>query len=121
MLKKFAFFDGDNIGDIIEKWLHKNMIEEAQFFSQNVKEAFDEIHKTLISLDEIEIIIFGGDDLLISFNSDIYNEDFFEKIRVSFQSKTQATISCGIGSTIQESIFCLYLAKLYGKNQLIER
>ncbi len=120
MIKKFAFFDGDNIGEIIEKCLHKNMIREAQIISQSLKDFFENLCQEFEKLEGIEVILSGGDDLLISFDANLYNKEFFEIIRRDFYNKTKTTICCGIGCTIQESIFSLYLAKLYGKNQLIE-
>lgn len=114
----YAFFDGDNIGSTIEILLIENKVYEARKLSQNINTVIFEIEKILQSKDNIEIIILGGDDILIRYDTTRYGEDFLESIRNLFKAKTGNSMSCGVGRDISESIRNLYLAKLYGKNMV---
>jgi hypothetical protein len=116
--KVYAFFDGDGIGNKLEVLLLENKIDDAQKYSSALKKVFSEIEDELISDGNIEIIIIGGDDLLIELDFDNYGIDYLEKIRSKFEKRTGSTFSCGIGKNIQEAISNLYFAKVYGKNQI---
>lgn len=113
----YAFFDGDDIGTTIEILLLEDRIADAIAFSTNLNDVNKEIKIMLNSRDGIEIIILGGDDLLIKFDSKKYGQMLIEEIRAHYKSKTGTSLSCGIGKSIPESIQNLRLAKLYGKNQ----
>jgi len=78
----------------------------------------DEIGKILKSRNGIKVMILGGDDLLIKYDSTKYGSELLEEIRTLFQDKTGLSMSCGVGKNIAESIQNLRLAKLYGKNQI---
>ena len=114
----YAFLDGDDVSNAIEILLIENKVSEAIELSENIKTAFSEIEKLLKSKLEIEIIIIGGDDLLFQYNSNRYDINLIEEVRNTFTNKTGISMSCGIGENIQKSIQNLYLAKLYGKNQI---
>jgi hypothetical protein len=114
----YAFFDGDNIGISMEILLTENRVFEAQKFSQNISSAMKEIRKILSSISDINIIILGGDDIFLEYNSFTTELFFIEDIRRIFKEITGNSMSCGIGKTPAESIRNLYLAKLYGKDRV---
>ena len=114
----YAFFDGDNIGDTLEILLVEEKVAEAQRFSRNIKIAISEIEAKLKDIPDTEIIIAGGDDLLIKYDSRLHNMSFLEEIRTIFKARTNHSMSCGVGENIPHSVQNLYLAKLYGKNQI---
>lgn len=114
----YAFLDGDNIGNTIEILLIEGKVAEAISLSKNINDAADELGKTLRSRNGIEVMILGGDDLLIKYDSEKYGLELLEEIRILFQTKTGLSMSCGVGENISESIQNLRLAKLYGKNQI---
>lgn len=121
MSKKFAFFDGDNVGITIEKYLTKNNLESAQKISNGIKEAFRLIELELNKHSEVKILIIGGDDLLIEF-ADFNNTKYLLSLIIKiFKENTGLTISCGVGNSIKESIYSLHLSKLFGKNQVYQQ
>jgi CRISPR/Cas system-associated protein Cas10 (large subunit of type III CRISPR-Cas system) len=114
----YAFFDGDNIGDKIEIMLLENRVTEATEFSEKIKTAMSRLHEITKTQSGVEVIIFGGDDLLLKYESNFIHIDFLEKLRSEFLEITGNTMSCGIGESVKESVMNLYFAKLYGKNQI---
>lgn len=115
----YAFFDGDSIGDKMEIMLLENRLTEAAEFSEKLESAMFRLGQITRSQDGIEVIILGGDDLLFKYEDNSENiSDFLEKIRSEFLRITGSTMSCGVGKTVRESVLNLYLAKLYGKNQV---
>lgn len=114
----YAFFDGDNIGNTIEVLLIEGKVAEAISLSENINDAANKIGKILRSRNGIEVMILGGDDLLIKYDSEKYGSELLEEIRTLFQAKTGLSMSCGVGENIPESIQNLRLAKLYGKDQI---
>ncbi len=115
----YAFFDGDNIGKIIQVLLLENKVEEAVVFSDDLKKAFVEIKEYLSNhYENVEILILGGDDLLIYFDdkNDYVLGEIVSIFNTSMFDKT--TISCGRGNTIEEAMYNLSKAKLFGKNQI---
>ncbi|MEL7120328.1 MAG: mCpol domain-containing protein [Bacteroidota bacterium] len=116
----YAFFDGDGIGNKIEILFRDGKIEQAKEFSESLKMAMQIIEKELSKNPKYEIIIIGGDDLLIK-KKGRFSKSELEEIRELFKNNNSegATFSCGIGSTVSESIDSLGLAKLYGRNRII--
>lgn len=115
---RYAFFDGDNIGPTLEILLIENKIIEAQQFSNNIKLALKEIEDFVLSVEDAKLVIIGGDDILLYFNSQTHNINLLERIRDAFRNKTGNTMSCGVGKSLSEAIYNLRLAKIYGKDAI---
>lgn len=115
----YAFFDGDNVGNTIEILLIENKVDEATLLSRHINDAVYQLKIKLKKNSDVDVIILGGDDLLIKYDIDNDDIGLLEDIREIFKSTTGLNMSCGVGSTISEAIQNLHLAKLYGKNQLI--
>jgi CRISPR/Cas system-associated protein Cas10 (large subunit of type III CRISPR-Cas system) len=116
----YAFFDGDNIGPTVEKLLTKGQVREASELSENIKLALAEVEKIIEFSNEVELIILGGDDILVKYHyHSLESSKFFlEKIRERFFVLTGNTMSCGVAEDIPGAIWNLHLAKLYGKNMI---
>ncbi len=65
---RYAFFDGDNIGNTIENLLNSGRVREASQLSESIKDAVFQIEKFISSFEGAELIIAGGDDVLIKYN-----------------------------------------------------
>lgn len=115
----YAFFDGDDVGSTIEILLTDDKIDEAVNLSRSINTAICEIEKKLQSRDDIEIIILGGDDILIRYDNLKQGRKFLEEIKDFFKAETGISMSCGVGKDIPESIWNLHLAKLHGKNMIM--
>lgn len=116
----YAFFDGDGIGNLVELLLIENRIEEAKEFSESLTDALKSIVEYLNDETDVKIIIAGGDDLLIFKENGKISKSLLNKIRSIFKKNNSqnATMSCGIGNSIQEAIFNLDRAKLLGKDRI---
>lgn len=116
----YAFFDGDNIGDIVQILLLENKLEEASKFSNDLKMTFIKIQSFLSEKEDIKIIILGGDDLLIKYDATKYKLNIINDIIEIFQTSilNRTSISCGLGNTVEEAINNLGKAKLFGKNRI---
>lgn len=110
----YAFFDGDNVGDKIEILLLDGDLEKARALSESIKVSLTGIEQYLSG--RFEIILSGGDDLLVRFEDSEDILTIVAWVRSKFAQETGLTMSCGIGRTIADSIYQLGLAKLYGKN-----
>lgn len=118
--KYYAFFDGDGVGNIIEYYLLTGQTENAIGISNSIKKAFETIENMLNKIEDIAILIIGGDDLLIEISTNNFEMDIINEICSIFNNETTLTISCGIGRTIKETIDNLRLAKVSGKNKIIK-
>ncbi len=116
MKHEFAFFDGDNVGNTLQILLLENKISQAQILSENINKTITEIDCFL--KDKGEILIIGGDDILVKFESNDNLMNTVEQVRQMFMMATGLTMSCGIGEDIKTAIYHLSVAKLYGKNQI---
>jgi hypothetical protein len=113
----YAFFDGDGIGDTLEILLLEGSVSEAIAFSERIDHALSVIETKLNPLKGIEIIILGGDDILIKYDY-LRHSEIIDEIKSLFQNITGNSMSCGVGNSIPQAIQNLHLAKLYGKNQV---
>jgi hypothetical protein len=64
-------------------------------------------------------IIMGGDDMMIEVESGRFTADRVEAMRKKYKSTTGATLSCGIGSTPEEAMRAIVIAKNTGKNKAV--
>lgn len=118
MVDVYAFLDGDNIGIRIATLLNRGKSLEASLLSENIKTAIFEIDKLINSKTNIEIIIIGGDDVLIKYDYDEYGTKILEEIIDLFKKYTGLSMSCGIGLNLKQSIINLDNAKTSGKNRI---
>ena len=114
---RYAFFDGDDVSNIIEILFIENKVESAASLSGKLKSTVQEIEELLNAQPGVDVILSGGDEMLIRYDPTVIGITFLENIRRIFVSKTGISLSCGVGISISESIHNLRLAKLYGKNQ----
>lgn len=114
----YAFFDGDNIGNTIEMLLLEDKVKDAVSLSESLSNANEVVRTILATKTGVEIIILGGDDLLIKYDPQKQDRTLLEEIRNLYKSSTGVSLSCGVGESLSESIQNLHLAKLYGKDQI---
>lgn len=115
---QYAFFDGDNIGNAIENLLNNGRVKEATYLSESIKIAIFQIELFINSTDDVNVIIAGGDDVLIEYNADKYNHNFLENILNIFNNHTGLSMSCGVGENISQAIRNLANAKQHSKGRI---
>lgn len=112
---RYAFFDGDNVGNTIENLLSNGKIAEARYLSESIKIAIFQIELFINYVESAEIIIAGGDDVLIRYDPGRCNSTFLEDISNLFSEQTGLSISCGVGNNVSQAIDNLTNAKKHGK------
>jgi minimal CRISPR polymerase domain len=115
---KYAFFDGDNIGNTIGNLLSNDRIVEATHLSESIKIAVFQIELLINSIEYAEIIIAGGDDILIKYNSQKCSDTFLQDISNLFTHQTGLSISCGVGNNVSQAIDNLANAKQQSKGSI---
>lgn len=118
---KFAFFDGDLIGSTIEKFLLNGDIELATALSANINLAMVEIKELVDQYSKYEILIWGGDDILITSRNRRVSDKLIKEIRTLFKDRTNCSMSCGVGSSIKEAMENLGEAKESGRNKVVKK
>ncbi len=115
---RYAFFDGDNIGSTINSLLNNGRIEEATYLSECIKKAISQIEQYVNSIHGIELIIAGGDDILISYENRENEALLLKNISSIFIKKTGLSISCGVGNDVSEALVNLTNAKQKDKGNI---
>ncbi|WP_017662074.1 mCpol domain-containing protein [Baaleninema simplex] len=112
---RYAFFDGDNIGNAIKNLLNSGRVKEAIHLSESIKLAIFKIEIFVESTSGAELIFSGGDDILIKYNYMKNEYIFLEKILSIFNSFTGLSMSCGVGDSANQAL--LNLMKIKNKDK----
>lgn len=115
----FIRIDCDNVGDKIELALYNNDPQKAQKISDLIKDNIMWLIKELTLKLNAKILLIGSDDILCEISGEFYNLEELEKIRLKFCEKANITLSIGIGNSIITSLINLNIAKISGKNKII--
>ncbi len=116
----FVMGDGDKIRERIEYYLLNGEIENLKRFSQNLTDGVNRMKLFAASTMSAEIIMAGGDDILIRVESKRYNKAFVEQLAESFRSTTGVNCSFGIGRTVESVYLNLRRAKASGSGNIID-
>lgn len=114
----YAFFDGDDIGPKLEYLLLNNRLEEASLFSESINTAMSNIRTYLKNTGNITVHILGGDDILLQYDKSVDDGLLIGEIRGIFETQTGCTMSCGTGSDLNQTLWNLHKAKLFGKDNI---
>jgi minimal CRISPR polymerase domain len=115
---KYAFFDGDNVGNTIGNLLGNGRIAEATHLSESIKLSIFQIELFVKSVENAEIIIAGGDDVLIRYDSQKCNSELLENISSLFTKQTGLSMSCGVGDNVSQAIDNLTKVKQKNKGTI---
>lgn len=115
LMTKYAFLDGDNIGNAINNLFSNGRIKEAQGVSESIKSALFKIERFVHSTPGVDLIIAGGDDIFVKYESGKHGLELIEKIADMFYQQTGLTMSYGVGETVEESISNLIIKKQQNK------
>lgn len=112
--------DGDSVGDKIELALLKGDVQVAKQMHESIQRSIMEIKNKIELNQSYNILMNGCDDILFSVDKASYNIHFLEELMTDFYSLSNCTLSIGVGYTIPETMHNLKIAKLSGKNMIIE-
>ena len=108
---RYAFFDGDKVGNSIRSLLLSDRLEEAESLSKKIKQAILKIERNLTNQHGMRVVIAGGDDVLVEYDPEICNQSTIELVPTVFKEETGISMSFGIGNSIDESLEKLDMAK----------
>jgi len=112
--------DVDNIGDSIELALLKSDYIKAQELHDIIQENINSILENIQSKNSVTVLMKGCDDILFSIEKNHYDLNFLEKLRSEFKSKSGFSISIGVGCSLVKCMANLKIAKLSGKDRIVE-
>lgn len=115
---KFAYFDGDDVGAVIEVSLMDDDLSEACRHSESVSAALVRLVADLESRPQVSVLFSGGDDVLAVWPEEAMSIQDVEQIREAFRSACGRTMSVGVGDSPSEALRNLRRAKLSGKNRI---
>lgn len=120
MQNKYIRIDCDNVGDKIELFLYQNNTLEAQKISDTIKKNINWLAVQFSEKLKGEILVIGADDILFKTSIEYYNKKTIEELKLIFFEKSGITISIGVGNNILDAMKNLKIAKISGKNKIIE-
>ena len=112
--------DGDSIGDKIELALLKGDVHAAKQIHESIQKSIKKIKNKIESNQKYNILMNGCDDILFSIDKANYNIHFLKELMTDFYSLSNCTLSIGVGCSVSETMHNLKIAKLSGKNMIIE-
>ncbi len=111
--------DVDNAGDSIELALLKADYIRAQIIHNQIQKNIDFVLEKIKFSNTAIILMKGCDDILISTNE--YNSTFWEELKSQFKLKSGFTLSIGVGYSIPECMLNLRIAKVSGKDKIVDK
>lgn len=112
--------DVDNVGDSIELALLKSDYNEAQDIHNLIQKNINFIIEKIESRNFATVLMKGCDDILISTHLNDYDLSFWEELKIEFKLKSGFTLSIGVGYSITECMLNLRIAKVSGKDKIID-
>ena len=111
--------DGDDIGSHVAAAILSGNVKQAKKLSLLINLGGKVTERFAKSHWGAQVVIMGGDDLMIQTSPAKFNTEDIEPMRKEYQAKTKATLSCGIGSTPEEAMKAIVIAKNTGKNKAV--
>tara|TARA_R110002050_G_scaffold192314_2_gene327260 strand:- start:4568 stop:4951 length:384 start_codon:yes stop_codon:yes gene_type:complete len=112
--------DVDNVGDNIELALIKDDIVKAQEIHNVIQLGMKKIKDDISSIKNSRILMTGCDDIIFVLPVKNYNNLILKMIKDNFYNFTNYTISIGVDKSLKGALRNLKIAKLSGKNRIIE-
>jgi hypothetical protein len=119
--KIFIRLDVDNAGDSIELALLESNPAEAQNIHDKIQENIHSILSTFQNNKSIKVLMTGCDDILFIINQNEYDILYLEKIKREFKLKSGFSLSIGVGASITECMLNLQIAKVSGKDKIVDK
>jgi hypothetical protein len=116
MTNFYLALDGDNIGSRIELHVLQENIEGLRAFTESFNSVTNAIINRLRENPDINILLFGGDSLLLAMPAGQI-EAVIELI-TEVTTGTTFTFSGGYGPTMRHAYLALKIAKASGKNRI---
>jgi hypothetical protein len=112
--------DGDQVRSKVEYYLFTYQLEDLTSFSQHLIQAVEEVKTLAIVTMKAQVIMAGGDDILLCVHKEDYLVSHIQKLSEVFFDTSGVTISFGVGNTIETAYLNLRKAKISKTSKIIE-
>jgi hypothetical protein len=112
--------DGNKIRERIENHLLNGELESLEILSQKLIDAIDKTKLLAISIMGAKVIMAGGDDLLLLVEYTKYHRELVQQLSDLFERESGASISFGVGQTLESAYLNLRRAKSSRTSNIIE-
>ena len=116
----YVLGDGNHIRENVEFYLLNHDLESLSKFSQSLTTAINELKEIAISSMNAQVILAGGDDILLSVPREKYRKELIQKLQQAFLTTTGITISFGVGKSIEVACINLRRAKTNKDVKIVE-
>jgi minimal CRISPR polymerase domain len=116
----YVMGDGNKIRERIEFYLLSNDLESLKHLSQSLVHGVEALRDMAIRTMNAEIIMAGGDDLLLRVDRAHYRKKHLEDMSDIFAKTTEASISFGVGVSIESAYVNLRRAKASKSGHIVE-
>lgn len=106
--------DADRVRQRVERALLSGDLVELGTFSAALTAAIALIAERMIQRLSAQVLMAGGDDLLLTVPAGTFDVDILEGLSRDFADETGCTISFGVGTTVEEAYLHLRMAKASG-------
>src|ERR1035437_2992847 len=113
----FVSMDGDSVGNLVGRAALADDVESLNDVSIHI-EAGKELIRDFVRRHAGPIISAGGDEINARLPLDAVEE--IESLRTDYSYIVKATLSVGVGEKLSQSSKALMVAKLRGKNQILQ-
>lgn len=111
--------DADQIRLKIENYFFQGNFEKLRKFSTSLTEGIKEISSVAERDLGADIIMAGGDDIILKIPRDKYNQSNILELIDIFRNITSNNISFGVGENPEDAFVCLAKAKSRGGGCLV--
>ena len=116
----YLYADADGIRTKVERLLFNERLEELRDFSSRLSAAITDTAASLTHQFLGDIIVAGGDDILLKFAPARYKRATVAKAIEAFGVATGCTLSVGVGTSVPQAYLNLRRAKSEGEGMLID-
>jgi len=110
----YVLGDADRVRERLEGYLLGDRPADVRTFSQQLSEGLADFVRSAQVLFGADILMAGGDDVLLSVEDGLYSRRTLEQLVRAFSEKTGCTISLGVGNDVSTAYLNLRRAKAAG-------
>ena len=116
----YIFGDGDRVREKLEGFLLNQDLESLGSLSRRLSEGIRLIGDELSLRMGAEVVMAGGDDILLRVPVSKYGRELLEEVVGIYMEQTGLSISFGVGPTLEQAYLNLRRAKSSNSNKIVE-